>query len=218
VTNNQDSLHQIATATLNESREANRKMMEEYLTALRDIAGKSTGGFDEAREASRKLMEEYAVTLNNITTSSKGGFDQIEDQLLKNINAITEKIQESLKQGMDLNKTAINAHFDGKLGVQQEIINRHSEIVKKYEELINLEREKLQKVMTMYDVTSIVFDKNHYEEMMRRENRLIETMDTLGNRVAELVAEFSANLDRVRLEDASELSVGSSPTEPNIVQ
>ncbi len=162
---NQQSLFQgVAASAIADIQEANRQVVAE----------------------TRKIVQEFTTALGSLSQESRAGFDRIENEVLQHVQSISQKMQDSVRQTMD-------ELLKGQLADQERLIAKHDEVSQKYAALITAERENMQNVMKLIDLSTIMLDKNHYEEMRQREQRVLAAVETLGKRLGELAAEIAGH-------------------------
>ena len=134
----------------------------------------------------QKMMQEVTAALSDLSKESKSGLNKIENKVLHHVQAISKEMQDSVRQSME-------ALLKDRVADQEGLIAKHDEVSKKYASLVTAERENLQNIMKLIDMSAVMLDKNHYEEMRQREQRLFASMETLGKRVGELAAEIAGH-------------------------
>ncbi len=100
----------------------------------------------------------------------------------------------SIKDACVLAITANRSDLEKLLHTQrshhEEVIKKQNEVASRYEQLLKMEKDKVDGIIKIYDLSSLVFDKTSQEAAVNKQNKLIDTMQNLGVSMKELISEL----------------------------
>jgi len=148
----------------------------------------------ESRDTVTKMTEEYRKGIESIVNDSRDTFKNSEEKFFQKVDHMAKEMKESLNKALDTNKDDLKALFLAQFDAQEKVSNKHNEVVNTYEDLVNMEREKINNIMKIYDLASFILDKTQYEEMMGREDRLIDAMEMVCKKLNEFISDLYVSI------------------------
>jgi len=150
------------------------RSIEDLITAQKDLHRQQEESWVQATNQEKPLT----VTLEHFNQGIQGlltGADSIKDACVQAITA----------NRSDLEKLLQTQHSH-----HEEVIKKQNEVATRYEQLLKMEKDKVDGIIKIYDLSTLVFDKTSQEAAVHKQNKLIDTMQSLGGSMKELISEL----------------------------
>lgn len=143
---------------------------------------------DDTKDTVKDFISEYISVIQTIAKDTKGIMENIDKAYLKKVEDMTGAIKESIKQALAMNRDEVQKSLNAQFNAQSKVISKHEEVIDKYSQVIN-------GTAKIYDLVSLATNENHHEEMAKREDRLIKSIEGLANNLKDLTGEVYTKLD-----------------------
>jgi exonuclease VII small subunit len=184
--------------------------LESVTQKLESVGALYNKGIENLTAAQKDLHRQQDEVKAESTNHAKVLADSV-GQFNNGIRGIVsgvDSIKEAFIQALDGNKGELEKLLQNYNSNHEELIKKQHDMVSRYEKLLKMEQDRIDGIVKIYDLASLVFDKNYHEAALQKESNLINTMADLGRNMNELISELYArsNPKSVNVSDKISLS------------
>lgn len=205
-----EAVRQVAGTQLEETQRTLSAIVSQNSNLLEQVAEAHASGYRSAREDFQTLVQggqeawtrlqheikealtEYSRTLQALAQNHRQEAQQLASQVVHQVNQLAGEMREFFAGALKSHQDMVAAVLQRKLDSWQHIMDRQQEAISRYEELIRLESENLHNVIRIYDVATLVVDREHLREMKEREQRLLGALESLGRKLADFLSDVAS--------------------------
>ena len=152
---------------------------------LDKTSSKYDGTLKKFQEETGKLID---GTNESIKQLVKDIAENINKAYLEKMKDTTQSIMENINKSLSANKNEVQKLLNAQFDNQAKVINKHEEMITKYSEIAN-------NTVKIYDLASLAINGNHHEEMAKKEERLIKSLESLSNNLRDIAGGVYTKLD-----------------------
>ncbi|WP_449244663.1 hypothetical protein [Desulfobacca acetoxidans] len=229
VASHDGALRQVSETLVTETKEYIRTMAQENKSHIQTLTKEQQTALEALVEGNKVMLtevknhlesqtKEHQTALTSLIQANTDSFKDLEKQHVKNVEGISEKIQKTVEHAMQKHTTVIDSLFKDKVNDFQEVINHQrkvvedqGKVVENYKAILSMEKKKIEEVTKIYDLSTIMLDRSHYEKMMSREDKLLAGMESLQRQFRELLADLCIRVEKLSTSDGDGVGQKSEP-------